>query len=699
MKTADTKKHNFLFGEPIRSKVNSFCGLIDYWASLKGDDLAIQFLKRGQEEDALTFKYLQQRALAIANLLVKQSKPGDCVILMFEQGVDYLCSFLGCLYAGVTAVTAFPPHEQRRNERLESIVKDCRARIILVNDLTSDVLKQDVIVIEHAVNLVNVSECDLTATARTPLPEIGLETLAFLQYTSGSTSTPKGVMISHSNLLHNLEMLRSGMKHHSGSVFVSWLPLYHDMGLIFAALSAMFNGCPLYLMSPDDFVRQPKLWLDAISKYRGTVAGAPDFAYRLCVDRMPTPSADIDLSSLQTLLSGSEPIRYSTVARFFKHFEANGLGASAMRAGYGMAESTVYVSCAEIFSHSKRFDPQYLEEGLAVEVESGGRMLVCCGVLDTEYAPDIRIVDAKNPIELSSNAVGEICIASDSNGVGYWDKEAESVSVFRNRIGTGSSHYLRTGDLGFIKDNNLFVCGRLKDLIIIRGRNIYPADICTAVEHSHESLRSRPMSAFSIDTDEGEALVVAIATKVSEDVFIELIDLIRMRVLQEFGIQIAGILIVSNQDLHRTTSGKIQHIRIKNEFLSGELPVNRRYSDDTLTRYLLALDDSRSLTFLDQVQTKSLDNIEDVLAGWVKNIARIEGDVNPDKNLFQLGMDSLRSVQLLEMLTEHYGISMTLVEFSMFPVLKDLAKQIDFRLTQKFGLAQDASKDLVEVIL
>ncbi|MCE3253593.1 MAG: Acyl carrier protein [Cellvibrio sp.] len=699
MKIMDPKKHNFLFDEPIRSKVNSFCDVMDHWAAAKSDDLAIQFLRRGQEEDALTFNSLQQRALAIANLLVKQSKPGDCVILMFEQGVDYLCSFLGCLYAGVIAVTAFPPHEQRRNERLESIVKDCQAQIILVNNLTRDVLKQDVIVIEHAVSLVNVSEIDSTTTAITNLPEISLETIAFLQYTSGSTSTPKGVMISHSNLLHNLEMLRSGMKHHSDSVFVSWLPLYHDMGLIFAALSAMFNGCPLYLMSPDDFVRQPKLWLEAISKYRGTVAGAPDFAYRLCVDRLPTPSADIDLSSLQTLLSGSEPIRYSTVERFFNHFAGNGLNASAMRAGYGMAESTVYVSCSEIFSESRRFDPQYLEEGLAVEVESGGRMLVCCGVLGTEYAPDIKILDPKLLVELSQNAVGEICIASDSNGVGYWDKAAESANTFHNRIAASSGNYLRTGDLGFIKDNHLFVCGRLKDVIIIRGRNIYPADICTAVEHSHESLRSRPMSAFSIDTDEGEALVVAIATKVSDDVFNELVELIRIRVLQEFGIQIAGILIVANQDLHRTTSGKIQHIRIKNEFLSGELPINRRYSDDLLTRHLLALEDSRSLAITSQVQTKNLDNIEDVLAGWVKNIARIEGEVDPEKNLFQLGMDSLRSVQLLEMLTEHYGINMTLVEFSMSPVLKDLAKQIDLRLTQKFGLAEDSANDLVEVII
>lgn len=700
MSTVDAgKKHNFLFGAPIKTKVNSFCDVMNYWASAQENKLAIQFLKKGQEEEAVSFKALQQRAITIANSLIQTTKPGECAILMFDQGVDYLCSFLGCLYAGVIAVTAFPPHEQRRNERLESIINDCGAKTILVNDLTREILTQDAVVIDKAVTLVNVSTCQSDNVSVSRLPPVNLHTLAFLQYTSGSTSSPKGVMISHANLLHNLEMLRSGMKHHSDSVFVSWLPLYHDMGLIFAALSAMFNGRPLYLMSPDDFVRQPRLWLEAISKYRGTVTGAPDFAYRLCVDRIPIPPADLDLSSLQTLLSGSEPIRYSTVERFFNHFQGNGLAHTAMRAGYGLAESTVYVSCSEIFSYSKRFDPQYLEEGLAVEVESGGRMLVCCGDVDTDYAPGIRIADAKTLLSLSSGLIGEICVASESNGAGYWAREDESTKTFHAKIGSDSQNYLRTGDLGFVKDGRLFVCGRLKDIIIIRGRNIYPADICSAVEHAHESLRSRPMSAFSVDTTDGEVLVVAIATKVTDEDFEQITDAIKTRVLQEFGIGISGILIVNNQHLHRTTSGKIQHIRIRDEFLSGELPVNKSHCDGALVRHLAALEQIRKPAQSMDVLTNNMASVESVLAGWIKTITQAEGDINPAKNLFQLGMDSLRSAQLLEMITEYYGIQMSLVEFSMSPDLKDLAYQIEVRLARKLGVEHTGTHNMVEVIL
>lgn len=693
------KKHNFLFGGPIKNHVNSFCEVIDYWASTHETKLAIQFLKKGGEAESVTFSELRDRSLAIAQRLSSISSPGQCAILMFEQGIDYLCSFLGCLYAGVIAVTAFPPHEQRRNERLESIINDCAARIILVNDLTQEIIEKDSVIAGKDIVLLNVSTANADNLPHHPLPLAELDTLAFLQYTSGSTSSPKGVMITHGNLLHNLEMLRSGMGHHNRSVFVSWLPLYHDMGLIFAALSAMFNGCPLYLMPPDDFVRQPKLWLDAISKYGGTVTGAPDFAYRLCVDRISEPPAALDLSSLETMLSGSEPIRYSTVERFFNHFQSVGIKRSAMRAGYGLAESTVYVSCCEIFSQSKRFDLQYLEEGVAVEVESGGRMLVCCGDITAEYAPQIKIVNTRNFQPLPDSSIGEVWINSQSNGAGYWGRSQESEQTFRAVIGENSSHFMRTGDLGFIKDGRFFVCGRVKDIIIIRGRNIYPADVCSAVEQAHELLRSRPMSAFSIALEDEEALVVAIATKLSDEVFNEIAEVIKTKVLQEFGVLISGIIVVNNQNLHRTTSGKIQHIRIKDEFIGGELPIVKAFYAENLRCHLQALEQDRGLASTTAIQTTQLGNVEQVVVDWVCLLTKTQAPVDLEKNLFQLGLDSLNSARLMEMIAAYYGVNITLAEVSVLPTLKNLVAKIELQLASKFGLQHQGTDIMVEVIL
>ncbi|MGH9896970.1 MAG: AMP-binding protein, partial [bacterium] len=331
-------------------------------------------------------------------------------------------------------------------------------------------------------------------------------------------------MLTHGNLISNEVLMAQQLGSHGDSVYVSWLPLFHDMGLILMVLSSLYNGAPCYVMSPDEFVRRPILWLEAISKYRGTVTAAPDFAYRRCVDRIPPEEvATLDLSSMQTMLNGAEPVRVSTIERFVERFRPAGLREQSIYPAYGLAESTVYVSGEHIGAGVKAFDRKALEQGRVIEGGKEQIRLVNCG--RTTASVDIRIVDPESHRQLPEKTVGEIWINSASNGKGYWKRAELSGEAFQALIhGTDLGPYLRTGDLGFVVGDRLYICGRIKDLIIIRGRNLYPDDIASVVEACDEKLKSRPTSAFSIDTGEEEKLVIVVAVKGPEEEHGALID-------------------------------------------------------------------------------------------------------------------------------------------------------------------------------
>ncbi|WP_125716304.1 AMP-binding protein [Pseudoalteromonas rubra] len=690
------ERNNFLFDVPLTGKFTSYCELLDHLAVTMPHRLAIQFLKKGVEEEQLTYEELRERSVCIANRLLASGQAGDRVILMFDQGVDYITAFLGCLYARMVAVTAFPPQDPRRNDRLTAIMDDCVAHLILVNDKTWGALNSDAVSARDNVELINVSEVCLEYLNYQTLPQVQLDDLAFLQYTSGSTGTPKGVMITHRNLLSNVELERSNMGLHSKSVFVSWLPLYHDMGLILISLCAISNASPLYFMAPDDFVRNPLLWLEAISKYKGTVSGAPDFAFRMCCDRIKTLPEHVDLSSLEVLVNGSEPIRQTTVERFYNTFAPAGLSKNAMHSVYGLAESTVYVSGVNILKHNKRFCELSLENGLAVERHDGARHLASCGRVDVEFAPDIRIVNPHTQVEAEQNTVGEVWISAASNGVGYWGRAALSDEVFKNRIDSQNSDYLRTGDLGFIYQNHLYVCGRIKDLIIIRGRNLYPSDICSSVEFSHESLRSRPISAFSVDTPQGEKLVVAIANKGSADDFDKIVQAIKKRVLNDHGVDVSGVVFVSNQNLYRTTSGKIQHVRLRDEFIHNALSYRYRYLDEVLTALFEHNQPAHEVT--ESFEFRHHD-VSQTLCTWVKDLSNSSERPDSQCNLFELGLDSLRVAQLLESIEEHYGVTVELNEFYEPPTLAELTDTVNQRFREKLGISVEQEHKLVEILV
>lgn len=553
--------------------------------------------RAGENPERLTYRYIQdddseiititygeldRRARALGSWLESFGAGGQRALLLFPPGLDYIAAFFGCLYAGVTAVPAYPPRLNRPVPRIQSIVADSRAAFAIT---TSTILHNIEQRFEHAPNLkalrwLNSDQVPAGLEADWRRPDISPDTLAFLQYTSGSTSQPKGVMLTHGNLMHNLKAIYHGfqLNEHTSGAF--WLPSYHDMGLIGGILEPMYIGGPSTLMSPVSFLQRPIRWLEAISRYKGTTSGAPNFAYDLCADKATPAQIDaLDLSSWSLAFCGAEPIRPETLERFARTFERCGFRKSSFYPCFGMAESTLLVS-GGIGPAEPRYltvDRKSLERDHVTQTSSddpNALTMVNCG----KSIIDQRIVIA-NPITLERCApdqVGEIWISGPSVAQGYWGLAEETESHFRAHLAdTGEGPFLRTGDLGFLHNDELFVTGRLKDLIIIHGSNHYPQDIELTVESSHVALQQSGGAAFSVTDEGGEKLVIVQEmTRQGRNADVnEVASAIRQAVSEKHDLQVFAIVLVKPMSIPKTSSGKIQRHACKSAFMNGELEV------------------------------------------------------------------------------------------------------------------------------
>lgn len=489
-------------------------------ARCQPDQWAYHFLLDGEAERAgLTYSELDRRARAIGACLQRSGAVGERVLLLLPPSLEYVVAFFGCLYAGAVAVPAYPPRANQSLARLLDVARDARARRIVTNSAI------------HA-QVSALPQTDARAALGTPGhlqwletdrvgmemeecwkdPAVGSDALALLQYTSGSTAAPKGVMLSHGNLLHNLASIHQGFRMAEEGHVVSWLPPYHDMGLIGGLLEPLYAGIPVTLMSPLAFLQRPFRWLQAISNTRGCVSGGPNFAYDLCVRRVtPEQRSTLDLSHWNLAFSGAEPVRHETLERFAAAFESCGFRREAFQPCYGLAEASLIVSTQATPGRPKL----HFVDGAALESNrvmtcaetDGGRALVGCGHALMDQS--IAIVDPETLTRCAHGQVGEIWVSGPSVALGYWDRPEETRYTFRAYLAdSGEGPFLRTGDLGFMDEGELFITGRLKDLIIIDGRNHYPQDIERTVEESHPSLRPGCCATFSVDLNGSEALVV-----------------------------------------------------------------------------------------------------------------------------------------------------------------------------------------------
>ncbi len=555
-------------------------------AERQGEGLAYTFLLDGETAEAhLTYAELDRRARGLAATLAREGiGAGDRVLLLYPPGLDYIAAFFGCLYAGAVAVPAYPPRSRRPSARLQSIQESAGAKAVLttgavLSGLDRQLPRRPGVLWQAAEG----AEMEMGAEEWRD-PQVGEEALAFLQYTSGSTAAPKGVMLRHANLLANLEQIRRAFAQTPAERTVIWLPPYHDMGLIGGILTPLHSGNTAVLLSPVSFLQRPLRWLQAISRYRGTTSGGPNFAYDLCAERIgPEERETLDLSSWTLAFNGAEPVRAATLERFAAAFAPCGFRPEAFLPCYGLAEGTLLAACGRrgAGARATAFAAAELERHRAVAVspeavETGeARALVGCGTAPA--GARLQVVDPESGVPCAPGAVGEIWIAGPAVAAGYWGLPEATAASFGASTADGDGPWLRTGDLGFLRDDGeLFVTGRIKDLIILRGRNHYPQDIELTVERSHPALRPGCGAAFAVETPEGtgeERLVVVqeVRREHREDDPAELVAAIRRAVADEHEAQVHAVVLLRPATIPKTTSGKIQRSACRARFLDGTL--------------------------------------------------------------------------------------------------------------------------------
>lgn len=658
------------------------------------DTIAFTFLEDGEtQESTLTYQQLVKRSCAIASQLQALNLNGERALLLYPPGLDYLTAFFGCLYAGVVAVPAYPPLNQRKTPRISAITKDAQPSIALTTTAMLPTLQS---IFAQAANLESLqwlTTDDIASGSEDAWQQthINADTLAFLQYTSGSTGTPKGVMLSHGNLLHNAAMTYQIMEHSPSSKFVSWLPVYHDMGLIGGILQPLYGGFPCILMSPTAFLQRPYRWLQAISHYRGTTSGAPNFAYELCIQKItPEQKETLDLSSWSVAFNGAEPIRQDTLERFAEAFAECGFRREAFYPCYGMAEATLMISggikkaappCITVVKSA-------LSRNRVVEANTDSediQSFVSCG--QTLPQQQIAIANPETFTPCQPDEVGEIWVSGPSVGQGYWHQQQETEQIFHAYLqGTGVSTtlgpFLRTGDLGFLHNGELFITGRAKDLIIIRGRNLYPQDIELTTECSHSSLRLGSCAAFAVEVAHEERLVVVQELEFrAKPNFEEVTAAIRQAVAEVHEVQVYAVLLIKAGSIPKTSSGKIQRRATKANFLANKLKVTSQSILDSADDLEDKTNLSREAIMATAPETR-LPLLISYLQKQIAQILKVEvSQVKPEQPLNSLGIDSLIVFDLKNRIQVDFGVAISVEDFFQDASVVLLAMQILSQLT------------------
>ncbi|WP_019504308.1 fatty acyl-AMP ligase [Pleurocapsa sp. PCC 7319] len=572
-----------------KHKFSTLVELLSYRAQNQPDYTTYTFLQHGEEVNRLTYFALDRQARAIAASLQSMEATSKRALLLYPPGLEFIAAFFGCLYAGVVAVPAYPPRRNQNLSRLLSIMEDSQANFALTTKSLMDKMEERLSLSPElaAISWLTTDDLDSDYASIWQQPKVDIDTLAFLQYTSGSTGKPKGVMLSHGNLLYNEEMVKVAYQHTEKTIFVGWLPLFHDMGLIGNVLQPMYLGIPSFLMSPVDFLQRPFRWLQAISRYRATTSGGPNFAYDLCVRKItPEQIESLDLSSWEIAFNGAETVHAHTLEQFSATFEPCGFRREAFYPCYGMAETALFISggVKTALPVIQKVEKSALEKNRVVtatnENDEQVQTIVGCG--QTWLNQKISIVNPETLTLCPTGNIGEIWVSGSNVAKGYWNRPAETEQTFNAYIAnTGEGPFLRTGDLGFLQDGELFVTGRIKDVIIVRGQNHYPQDIELTVQNSHPALRPSCGAAFTVDVNSAARLVIV--QEIERSYLRKLkvnavVESIRQAVTAEHGLQVYAIVLVKTGSIPKTSSGKIQRHACRAGFLSGSLNVVEDWS-------------------------------------------------------------------------------------------------------------------------
>jgi acyl transferase domain-containing protein/acyl-CoA synthetase (AMP-forming)/AMP-acid ligase II/pimeloyl-ACP methyl ester carboxylesterase/acyl carrier protein len=686
----------------MSEKFANFVDLLQYRTQQQPNKLAFTFLQDVETKlGSLTYYQLEAKARSIATYLQNFNAKGERALLLYQPGLDFIAAFLGCLYAGVVATPAYPPRANRSVDRLLSIVNDAGAKFALttqslVEGISSRFIEQSG---SDGVIFVATDSISIDLAPQWQQPNLQPNDLAFLQYTSGSTGMPKGVMVSHGNLMANSAAIEYCFQNTPEHNAVSWLPPYHDMGLIGCIIQPMYVGLSMYMMSPVSFLQRPFRWLEAISKYRANTSGAPNFAYDLCVNQITPEQRDsLDLSCWELAFTGAEPVRAETLAKFARYFASCGFRKEIFYPCYGMAESTLIITGGNKQKEPiiRIFDSKNLEQNLAISVnvrsnrfsdypqekESTNNTTNLVSSGNNLPQQKIAIVSPETLTKCDDGIIGEVWTQSDSVAKGYWGRKELTEYSFQAKLKGETGYFLRTGDLGFILAGELYITGRLKDLIIIRGRNHYPQDIELTVDTCHPAIRQGSGAAVAVEIDGEERLVIVQEIQRSYlrnlDVT-EVTAAIRRAVIQHHELPPTAIILLKTGSIPKTSSGKIQRHACKAGFLDGSLNFVGEWHEGIQQNSNTKIENKDRSTF-SKTRTninRQVANIRDwLLTQLSERLGLPPAEIDIDEPFANYGLDSLQAVRLSADLEDFLGLRLAPTLAYDFPTIAALSNYL-----------------------
>ena len=646
----------------------------------------------GEIRSEMTYASLLASVRRLACSLPGLSTGVDKALLVYQDTIPFVISFLACNYAGIIPIPVPYVRGGRQQDRLTAILRDAAAGVILCTESTKPHLLKNA-----AADLPPILATDVDLTIAYAAAPALFQPIAFIQYTSGSTGDPKGAVVSHRNLMHNQELIAQTFGCDENSILLSWLPFHHDMGLIGNILHTIYTGSTCILLSPFQFMQRPRRWLEAISRYKVTHSGGPNFAYDLCLEKVPSDTLQgLDLSSWKSAYNGAEPVRATTMHAFASHFETVGFRTSAFQPCYGLAESTLLVAGQKqtatftelhILSHTSSGNRIVLQDAAGKHT----RTLAGSGAIPTGML--CRIVDPDTAGSCGELEEGEICVAGDSITEGYWNKDNTSLFVRLDGV-----NYLRTGDTGFFYRDELFVKGRLKEMMIVRGVNIYPYDVEQAVADSVTDVEKNGVALFTLSEEKGQIVVVAEIRRafVRELDANKVLAAIRQLVSGMTGILPYDIVVTSPLAIPRTTSGKLQRLKCREKYLAGTLTMlytqrdtaaenmeGRPATDEDTLSLSEVLDRRDAQTIQQYVTGLMLTGSDTAAAAWFR----------PEASLMEMGMDSLRATELVNRINKDLGITLDMAHVLRENTLSALVTTIESCLWLRY--TPGAGKEII----
>ncbi|TWU43348.1 putative fatty-acid--CoA ligase fadD21 [Novipirellula aureliae] len=650
-----------------------YVSILRHWANQRGDEAAYYFTDVESIEERISYAELWKEVQGLAGYLQDRCRirSGDRILLLYPPGLDFVIGMFACHAAGAVAVPAFPPRRNRKASRIRSIVVDADTRWALstkavVEQLTGDQKYDDLV----GVQLLGTDDPSCRRADKWRMPKLNSDSLGVLQYTSGSTGSPKGVMLTQGNLIANSELILQAFEPEGRVCGMTWLPTYHDMGLVGGVLMPMFIGRSNVLMSPMTFLQRPARWLQGIAKHRVSISGGPNFAYQLCVDKIGDEELEgVDLSTWEIAFNGAEPIRATTIDSFCERFGKFGFRRSAFLPCYGMAETTLLVTGgpAETRPVISTFSGTELDRKLVkpiAESEPGARRLVGCGRVLPEET--VLIVDPETRKPLDKNSIGEIWVQSPSVGKGYYQRKDATEQTFYALTADGGGPFLRTGDLGFLNGDQLYVSGRLKDMIIVRGVNRYPQDIEETVERASDAVQAGSVAAFAMDYDGREQLViVAEAIRMRDLDWDAHLQAIRRAVTADHELPPDAVYLIRNSSVPKTSSGKIQRHACLHAVRDGDLKLIAKWVRREEETSTLDVSDLQPMMQAAAAggrtgQVDATDVNESIVEAVKQHVRQVAGErarvLDLDTNIvLDLGLDSLERLEIARNLERTFG--------------------------------------------